>query len=134
MNDTAEIYLWDTRIGIIHTLPGRAYSSFEYDNDFLKSGIELSPIKMPLSTIIYQFPDLAEPPFFGMPGLVADSLPDKFGNEIINQWLLFHGLSLSDFTAIDRQTLLYRKTRDGCARICSINFRHSRHQPTDQCE
>lgn len=46
MNDTAEIYLWDTRIGIIHTLPGRAYSSFEYDNEFLKSGIELSPIKM----------------------------------------------------------------------------------------
>ena len=39
MNDTAEIYLWDTRIGIIHTLPGRAYSSFEYDNDFLKSGV-----------------------------------------------------------------------------------------------
>ncbi len=102
MNDTAEIYLWNTRIGIIHTLPSRAYSSFEYDNDFLKSGIELSPIKMPLSTIIYQFPDLAGSPFFGMPGLVADSLPDKFGNEIINQWLLFHGHSLSDFTAIDR--------------------------------
>ena len=78
------------------------YSSFEYDRDFLKSGIELSPLRMPLGGAIYKFPSLAGEPFFGMPGLVADSLPDRFGNALIEEWLSSLGKSLSDFTAIDR--------------------------------
>lgn len=102
MNNTAEVYLWGTRIGIIHQEPGKTYTSFEYDEDFLKSGIELSPLRMPLSKNIYEFPSLTGEPFFGMPGLVADSLPDRFGNTVIEQWLLSMGRSLSDFTAIDR--------------------------------
>lgn len=102
MNNTAEVYLWGTRIGIIHQDSGRPYASFEYDSNFLKSGIELSPIRMPLSRNIYEFPSLAGEPFFGMPGLVADSLPDKFGNAVIEQWLSSIGKSFSDFTAIDR--------------------------------
>ncbi len=54
------------------------------------------------SKSIYEFPSLAGEPFYGMPGLVADSLPDRFGNAVIEQWLLSMGRSLSDFTAIDR--------------------------------
>lgn len=102
MNHTAEVYLWGTRIGIIHGEPEKTYSSFEYDENFLKSGIELSPLRMPLGRTIYEFPSLAGEPFYGMPGLVADSLPDRFGNTVIEQWLLSNGRSLSDFTAIDR--------------------------------
>ena len=102
MNTTAEVYLWGTRIGIIHQDINKSYSSFEYDNDFIKSGIELSPIRMPLSRTVYEFPSLAGEPFYGMPGLVADSLPDRFGNAVIEQWLISLGKSLSDFTAIDR--------------------------------
>ena len=102
MNDTAEVYLWGTRIGIIHQDISKAYATFEYDEDFVDSGIELSPIRMPLGRNIYEFPSLAVEPFYGLPGLVADSLPDRFGNEVIEQWLMSHGKSLSDFTAIDR--------------------------------
>ena len=102
MNDTAEVYLWGTRIGIIHQDIARAYASFEYDKDFLKSGIEVSPLRMPLAGNIYEFPGMAGEPFYGMPGLVADSLPDRFGNAVIEQWLASLGKSLSDFTAIDR--------------------------------
>ena len=102
MNDTAEVYLWGTRIGIIHQDITKAYSSFEYDKDFLNSGIEVSPLRMPLSSIVYEFPGLAGDTFYGMPGLVADSLPDRFGNTIIEQWLMPLGKSLTDFTAIDR--------------------------------
>lgn len=69
MNTTAEIYLWGTRVGIIHQELDKPYASFEYDEDFLKSGIELSPVKMPLSNVIYEFPFLAGEPFFGLPGL-----------------------------------------------------------------
>ena len=102
MNTTAEVYLWNTRVGIIHQELNKPYASFEYDTDFLRSGIELSPIEMPLSNAVYEFPLLAGEPFFGMPGLVADSLPDDFGNKVINQWLASQGKSIRDFTAIDR--------------------------------
>ena len=102
MNDTAEVYLWGTRIGIIHQEVTKPYASFEYDTDFLNSGIEVSPLRMPLAKNIYEFPALTGEPFYGMPGLVADSLPDKFGNAVIEQWLMSLGKSLSDFTAIDR--------------------------------
>lgn len=102
MNDTAEVYLWGTRIGIIHQEITKAYASFEYDKDFLNSGIEVSPLRMPLGRNIYEFPGLIGEPFYGMPGLVADSLPDRFGNTVIEQWLMTLGKSLSDFTAIDR--------------------------------
>lgn len=102
MNTTAEVYLWGTRIGIIHQDIEKSYSSFEYDKDFIRSGIELSPLRMPLGGVIYEFPSLAGEPFWGMPGLVADSLPDRFGNAVIETWLSSIGKSLSDFTAIDR--------------------------------
>jgi serine/threonine-protein kinase HipA len=102
MNDTAEVYLWGTRIGIIHQEAAKTYASFEYDKDFVNSGIEVSPLRMPLGRNVYEFPTLAGEPFYGMPGLVADSLPDRFGNAVIEQWLMSLGKSLSDFTAIDR--------------------------------
>lgn len=102
MNTTAEIYLWGTRVGIIHQEIGKPYASFEYDENFLISNIEISPIMMPLSNVVYEFPLLSGEPFFGMPGLVVDSLPDDFGNKVIEQWLVSQGKSLSDFTAIDR--------------------------------
>lgn len=57
---------------------------------------------MPLGKKVYEFPGLAGEPFYGMPGLVADSLPDRFGNAVIEQWLMSLGKSLSDFTAVDR--------------------------------
>lgn len=102
MNTTAEIFLWGTRVGIIHQDLDKLYAAFEYDKDFLKSGIEIAPIMMPLSNIVYEFPSLAGEPFFGMPGLVVDSLPDTFGNKVIEQWLASQGKSLKSFTAIDR--------------------------------
>ena len=102
MNTTAEVYLWGTRVGIIHQDLEKPYASFEYDGDYLKSGIEISPIMMPLSNIVYEFPLLSGEPFFGMPGLVVDSLPDTFGNKVIEQWLASRGKSIKDFTAIDR--------------------------------
>ncbi len=102
MNTTAEVYLWGTRVGIIHQELDKPYASFEYDKNFIESGIEISPIMMPLNNIVYEFPSLSGEPFFGLPGLVADSLPDTFGNKVIEQWLSKQGKSIEDFTAIDR--------------------------------
>ncbi len=109
MNNTAEVYLWGTRIGILHLEDAGNYASFEYDSDFVKSRIEISPIQMPLSETVYAFPALAGSAFHGVPGLIADSLPDKFGNAIISQWLSEQGRSEESFNVIDR--LCYTGTR-----------------------
>ena len=102
MINTAEVFLWGTRIGIIHQEEDQGYLSFEYDRDFLRSGIELSPIRMPLNGRVYSFPELAGGAFHGAPGLIADSLPDSFGNRVIERWLSEQGRSISDFNAVDR--------------------------------
>lgn len=109
----AEVHLWGTRIGILSLVDGNTnIADFEYDRDFvqgaLKAGIELSPIKMPISDRVYRFPDIGES-FRGVPGLIADSLPDKFGNAVINSYLAGQGLTEADFTVIDR--LCYTGTR-----------------------
>ncbi len=109
MNHTAEVYMWGTRIGIVHLEEERSYASFEYDSLFAQSGIEVSPIMMPVRGQIYAFPALAASSFFGVPGLVADSLPDRFGNAVISQWLAGQGRSDSDFNVIDR--LCYTASR-----------------------
>lgn len=109
MVNTAEVILWGTRIGIIHLDEGKPYLAFEYDRDFIESGIQLSPFKMPLSSRVYEFPELVGKAFHGAPGLIADSLPDKFGNKIIERWLAEQGKSISEFNVIDR--LCYTGTR-----------------------
>ena len=105
MNRSAEVYLWGTRIGIIYLRNGNSFLSFEYDKDFVRNvsgtGIEVSPIMMPISGRIYEFPELGDS-FRGAPGLIADSLPDRFGNAVIRNWLASIGKSESEFNVIDR--------------------------------
>lgn len=102
MINTAEIFLWGTRIAIIHLESDSTTVTFEYDKNFLKSNIQVSPLKMPLSSQLYSFPALDFQAFHGLPGLLADSLPDKFGNAVINQWLASLGRTEKDFNVLDR--------------------------------
>jgi serine/threonine-protein kinase HipA len=82
---------------------GERYARFEYDPDFVNSHIELAPMMMPLrSRYIYQFTDLPRRSFHGLPGLLADSLPDKYGNNLIDVWLARQGRSAESFNAVDR--------------------------------
>jgi len=99
---TAEVWLWGTRIGAVTLPAGEQFASFEYDPDFLPSGINLSPLRMPLGRQVYRFPALALESFQGLPGLLADALPDKYGNALINAWLATQGRTGADFNAIER--------------------------------
>jgi serine/threonine-protein kinase HipA len=102
MATVAAVRLWGRSIGAVSLEEGAHTSAFQYDPTFLASGIELSPISMPLSPRIYQFPSLAELSFHGLPGLLADSLPDKFGNALIDAWLATQGRRPEDFNAVER--------------------------------
>jgi serine/threonine-protein kinase HipA len=102
MNHTATVILWGTTVGYFHLEEGKKYVSFEYDGDFVRKGIEISPLMMPLSNKVYEFPELVIPAFKGVPGLLADSLPDKFGNAVINQWLASEGRTPESFNVVER--------------------------------
>jgi serine/threonine-protein kinase HipA len=107
--NNAQITLWGSVIGAVSWLDDRNVGIFQYDPLFAESAIELSPLKMPLKKAPYQFNALAWNTFRGLPGLLADSLPDKFGNAVIDAWLASQGRALASFNPVER--LCYIGTR-----------------------
>lgn len=99
---TAEVKLWGKTIGAVSWDEATGLANFEYEPDFIGSGIEVAPITMPLSNQIYAFPALSRETFHGLPGLLADSLPDDFGNALINTWLAKEGRSPVSFNPVER--------------------------------
>ncbi len=102
MSTVAEVKLWGRTIGAIALEGGRQVAAFEYDPAFVGSGIEVAPLTMPLSNRVYSFPALSRETFHGLPGLLADSLPDKFGNALIDAWLATRGRTPESFNAVER--------------------------------
>ena len=98
----AEVRLWGRTIGAVSLDEGRDVAAFQYDPAFAKSGIEIAPLVMPLSDRVYEFPALPRGTFHGLPGLLADSLPDKFGNALIDAWLATQGRTADSFGAVER--------------------------------
>lgn len=102
MINAATVILWGTTIGYFYLEEGASFVYFEYDKDFVRMGIEVSPLMMPLSNRVYAFPELATTAFRGVPGLLADSLPDRFGNAVIDQWLASQGRTPESFQVVER--------------------------------
>jgi serine/threonine-protein kinase HipA len=87
MSTEAEVQLWGRTIGAASLEAGDDVVAFEYDPAFAGSGIEIAPIAMPLSRRVYTFQELPRGTFHGLPGLLSDSLPDRFGNVLIDALL-----------------------------------------------
>ena len=102
MIDVIRVEYQGTVVGYVSYNDNTGLGAFEYDRQFVDTGIELSPLKMPLSNKIYQFPGLSEETFKGMLGMIADSLPDDFGNEILNAWVASQGRAPSEITRFER--------------------------------
>lgn len=98
----ARVQLWGKSIGAVSWDEGAGLARFEYDPGFVRSGIEIAPLTMPLAKQIYSFPALPRETFHGLPGLLADSLPDDFGNALINVWLAKQGRSPETFNPVER--------------------------------
>ena len=101
---TAAVTLWGTRIGAVSWRDGLGW--FEYTPAFLASGIEVAPFTMPLGESrrgrVWSFPALRGDTFRGLPGLVADALPDRFGNAVIDAWIAGRGVAREDFDPVKR--------------------------------
>jgi serine/threonine-protein kinase HipA len=102
MSTIAEVRLWGRTIGAVVLEDDRDVAAFEYDAAFARSGIEIAPLTMPLSRRVHTFPGLSRTTFYGLPGLLADSLPDRFGNALIDAWLATQGRQPDSFNAVER--------------------------------
>lgn len=120
MSTIAEVRLWGRMIGAVSVDGPGQVASFEYTPAFRGSGIQVAPLMMPLTDQVYQFPLLPMPSFHGLPGMLADSLPDKFGNAVIDTWLATQGRLPSEIDAVER--LCYTGTRG----MGALEFRPAR--------
>jgi serine/threonine-protein kinase HipA len=125
---TARVMLWGKSIGAVSWDESAGLAHFEYESDFVPSGIEVAPHTMPLAKQIYSFPALPRETFHGLPGLLADSLPDDFGNALINTWLAGQGRSPNSFNPVER--LCYTGARG----MGALEYLPSTGPPTNESE
>ena len=109
MSTVAEVRLWGRMIGAVSVDGPGGIAAFEYTDAFQRSGVEVAPLMMPLADRIYRFPNLPQQSFHGLPGMLADALPDKFGNAVIDAWLASQGRLPGEIDAVER--LCYTGTR-----------------------
>lgn len=102
--DVVEVLAWGKRIGAVARDPNSGYFAFEYDSGFVKRGIELAPLQMPLKEAdhVFLFPNLPDATYQRLPAMLADALPDKFGNALIDAWMAQHGVTKASITTLDR--------------------------------
>lgn len=105
----ATVRLWGRDVGAVSWLTDRGVGVFQYMPEFVGSGIQLAPFMMPLSPDPYEFPGLPNDAFKGLPGMLADALPDRFGNAVIDAWVAAQGRPAGGFNAVER--LCYIGTR-----------------------
>ena len=105
--DTARVFLWGELAGAVSWLDESGYAVFEYAPEFLDGNRDIAPIHMSLAAArrgerLFSFPTLNKDSFLGLPGLLADALPDRFGNHIIDAWLARQGRAADEFSPVER--------------------------------
>ncbi len=115
--DVIEVWIWGQRVGATAWDPARRAHVFEYDTQWWRKGVQLAPIKMPVDPSQaaghgdrrFVFPGLDETVFNGLPGLLSDALPDKFGNQLIDAWMATHGYRADQITTLDRLAYMNKR-------------------------
>ena len=120
----ANVILWGRRIGAVSWDATRALGVFQYDPDFRNAGVEVAPLTMPVRETPYEYPALNRETFKGLPGLLADALPDRFGNRLIDAWLAETGRSPETFNPVDRLCYIGRRG------IGALEFQPALRRPT----
>ena len=106
-----EVRIWGQRVGAVAPDPQAGCYAFEYEPKWQRKGIELAPLTMSVgdSPSIFLFPALPEPSFKRLPGMLADALPDDFGNALIDAWMARHGVRKEAITTLDRLAYMGRR-------------------------
>lgn len=112
MQNLAEVWLWGKLVGALAWAPSTASATFEYTPEWMRTGVQIAPLHMPSQvdrTHIFHFPQLNRDTYKGLPACFADTLPDDFGNAVINAWLARNGRDPQSFNPLER--LLYSGKR-----------------------
>ena len=111
--ETAWVNIWNNRVGAIAWDPSTRLGTFEFEPSFLINNLDLAPLKMPLSEAkgrTFTFPETRDSSAFkGLPGMLADALPDKYGNEIINNWLTRRGRPSNSLNPVEMLCFIGRR-------------------------
>jgi serine/threonine-protein kinase HipA len=123
-----EVYLWNMYVGAVALDPKLNYYVFAYDKQFGKSGIEISPLHMPLNDTekVYYFTDLPEATYKRLPAMLADALPDDFGNALIDRYMADKGISPKQITQLDRLAYMSKRA------MGALEFKPSRGPKTQK--
>jgi len=102
--EVVEVRAWDDRVGAVALDPGLGYYAFAFTPEWLRRGIDLAPLTMPREAAqeVFIFPNLPELTFYRLPGMLADALPDAFGNALIDAWMAKQGIARDEITPLDR--------------------------------
>ncbi len=126
MSTVAAVNLWGSRIGAVSLEDGTTVAAFQYDPEFLPSGVEPAPLMMPLAPRTYTFPALSYETFRGLPGFLADSLPDRYGNTLIDAWLARQGRRPESFNAVERLCYIGKRGMGALEFVPAIGPRETR--------
>ena len=121
--EALEVRLWGRTIGAVALDPGTRYYAFQYSARYIsRDAIEPAPIAMPLArgTVPHVFPLLSEQTYYRLPAMLADALPDRFGNALIDAWMGTNGVTAASITPLDR--LAYMGSRG----MGALTFRPNR--------
>src|ERR1035437_9002059 len=99
-----EVRMWGNRVGAVAADPGLGCYAFAYEPAWKRRNIEVAPLMMPLADLrdTFAFPALPKATYLGLPSLLADALPDDFGNALIDAWMATKGIEKSSVTVLDR--------------------------------
>lgn len=88
MVNLAKVYIWGEYAGAVLWNENTGFATFEYEPSFARKGWDLSPLMMPINeNRAHSFRDLSKDTFMGLPGLLADALPDAYGKALLDRWL-----------------------------------------------
>ncbi|MEZ5464627.1 MAG: type II toxin-antitoxin system HipA family toxin [Lysobacteraceae bacterium] len=109
--DVIEVRIWDRLVGALAFDPQAGAYAFEYAPEWTRGGVELAPLMMPIGARRprFVFPALDRDAFHGLPGLIADALPDDFGNQLIDAWMAQRGIERSAVSVLDRLAYMGRR-------------------------
>lgn len=128
MTIVAEVFLWGTRVGAVAWEADLELGFFEYDPKFLSAPVEIAPLTLPRRPRVFSFPELARNSYHGLPGLLADSIPDRFGNLLIDRWLEERGRDVGSFTPVERLCYVGRRG------MGALEYRPALRETADQAE
>jgi serine/threonine-protein kinase HipA len=105
--DSVEVRCWGKPVGALTADPNTGFYAFQYYPEFAQNGLPIAPLTMPLTTErVFVFPNLPAETFFRLPACIADSLPDTFGNALIDGWMATQGVRHEQVTPLDRLAYL----------------------------